>query len=41
MSRVDEVCDNSAMESFFLKLKTEKIRGKILPDKEEGETGGF
>jgi putative transposase len=41
MSRAEEVWDNSAMESFFGSLKTERTARKVYRSREEARSDGF
>jgi putative transposase len=41
MSRAGEVWDNSAMESFFSTFKTERVRGRVYPTRDEAKADVF
>lgn len=41
MSRAGEVCDNSAMESFFSSLKTERTARKVYRSREQARSDVF
>ena len=41
MSRAGEVWDNSAMESFFSSLKTERTARKVYRSREQARSGVF
>jgi putative transposase len=41
MSRASEVWDNSAMESFFSSLKTERTTTKVYRSREQARAGVF
>lgn len=41
MSRAGNVWDNSAMESFFLSLKTERTARKVYRSRDEARTDVF
>ncbi|VVE32965.1 IS3 family transposase [Pandoraea terrigena] len=41
MSRADEVWDNSAMESFFSSLKTERTARKVYLSREQARADVF
>ena len=41
MSRSGNVWDNAAMESFFLSLKTERIRSKVYRTRNEARADVF
>jgi putative transposase len=41
ISRSGNVWDNSAMESFFSSLKTERVRGKIYSSRDEAKADVF
>jgi putative transposase len=41
MSRQGDVWDNSAMESFFSSLKTERVRRRVYATREEAKADVF
>ncbi len=41
MSRAGEVCDNSAMESFFSSMKTERTARKVYRTREQARADVF
>jgi putative transposase len=41
MSRAGNVWDNSAMESFFLSCKAERIARKVYPTQDEARSDAF